>query len=72
MMRIQWSGAGGLEFIPETDFEKAILLHLQHVLMGNVKMTLEPGGARPDLPNPALQGTEYDRSARLDVASTVK
>ena len=61
-MRVQWTGGGGLEFRPETDFEKAILVHLQDVLMGNVQIELKPGGARTDIENPALVGTEFDVS----------
>ena len=65
-MRVQWTGGGGLEFRPETDFEKAILLHIQYVLMGNVQIKLEPGGSRSDIPNPALEGTEFDVSRNQD------
>ena len=64
-MRVQWTGGVGLEFRPETDFEKAILIHLQYVLMGNVQTELKPGGARPDIKNPALVGTEFDISKSL-------
>ena len=60
-MKVQWSGRG-LEFVPETDFEEAILVHLQSVLMHNVKIEMGPGGPRPDEPNPALVGADFDVS----------
>ena len=62
-MRVQMTPGSGLEFRPETEFEQTLVDHLARVLMGNVSITLEPGGPRQDLENPALTGTKFDASS---------